>query len=98
EADGAITIEVSDEGDGFDTRDATRGFGLVGMRERVELVGGPLEIESAPGTGTRIRATLPARRVASDAEPDHQGAVGVRSAYTPTRAAEARLSATQSSL
>jgi two-component system, NarL family, sensor histidine kinase DevS len=80
EADGAITIEVSDEGDGFDTRDATRGFGLVGMRERVELVGGTLEIESEPGTGTRIRATLPARRGASDAEPDHQGAVGVRSA------------------
>jgi two-component system, NarL family, sensor histidine kinase DevS len=66
EADGHITVEVSDEGAGFDPRNASRGFGLVGMRERVELVGGTLEIHSQPGEGTRVVATLPARH----SEPD----------------------------
>ena len=37
------------------------GFGLIGMRERVGLAGGTLELESAPGEGTTIVATLPAR-------------------------------------
>jgi two-component system, NarL family, sensor histidine kinase DevS len=61
EADGQVTVEVSDEGAGFDPREAPRGFGLVAMRERVELVGGTLEIRSQPGEGTRVIATLPAR-------------------------------------
>jgi signal transduction histidine kinase len=61
ERDGEISIEVSDEGIGFDPADATPGFGLVGMRERVELAGGTLSVESQRGTGTRVSATLPAR-------------------------------------
>ncbi len=36
------------------------GFGLRGMRERLELVGGTLTVESAPGAGTRLIATVPA--------------------------------------
>ena len=36
------------------------GFGLVGMRERVALVGGRLEIRSEPGEGTTVKAELPA--------------------------------------
>jgi two-component system sensor histidine kinase DegS len=38
---------------------ASRGEGLPGMRERVELLGGTLRVESAPGAGTRIAVTLP---------------------------------------
>ena len=72
ETDGEIRVEISDEGDGFDTGEATRGFGLVGMRERVELVGGTLEIQSEPGTGTRITATLPARHGRADGESAHE--------------------------
>jgi signal transduction histidine kinase len=68
EVNGEITVEIADQGDGFDTGEATRGFGLVGMRERVELVGGTLEIQSEPGTGTRITAKLPARRADSSRE------------------------------
>jgi len=60
ERDGEISIEVWDEGAGFDPADATPGFGLVGMRERVELAGGKLNVESRPGRGTRVSATLPA--------------------------------------
>ena len=70
EQDGHITIEVRDEGRGFDPTEPRRGFGLLGMRERVELTGGTLEIDSLPGAGTACTATLPARHVgAAAAEP-----------------------------
>jgi signal transduction histidine kinase len=61
ESDGAITVEVSDDGVGFDPAQKTAGFGLLGMRERVELAGGSLEIASGPGEGTSVRARIPAR-------------------------------------
>jgi signal transduction histidine kinase len=53
-----LCVEVSDDGRGFDPDASTDGFGLVGMRERVSLAGGRLEIESCPGR-TVVRATLP---------------------------------------
>jgi signal transduction histidine kinase len=68
ERGGEISIEVSDEGSGFDPAEATPGFGLVGMRERVELAGGKLEVDSRPGGGTRVSATLPARHREQDSE------------------------------
>ena len=49
----SVRVEVSDNGCGFDSRQAD-GFGLQGMRTRVEQVHGTLTIDSAPGTGTRI--------------------------------------------
>jgi signal transduction histidine kinase len=61
ERDGRISIEVQDDGRGFDPAAQRTGFGLLGMRERVELAGGTLEITAGPGAGTRIVATLPAR-------------------------------------
>ena len=61
EGEGKVSVEIVDEGAGFDPGEFTRGFGLVGMRERVELVGGSLEIDSRPGAGTRVTATLPVR-------------------------------------
>jgi two-component system, NarL family, sensor histidine kinase DevS len=83
EGDGKVSIEIVDDGAGFDPGELTRGFGLIGMRERVELVGGSLEIDSRPGSGTRVAATLPARhREESDAEHrrerDHQERAGGR--------------------
>ncbi|WP_420642142.1 sensor histidine kinase [Candidatus Leptofilum sp.] len=56
-----LTIEVSDNGPGFDvTRTAVYNrLGLVGMRERVELLGGQFELHSAIGRGTTIRTRLP---------------------------------------
>lgn len=56
-----LRLRVSDQGRGFDPSARTDGFGLVGMRERVTLAGGTLELQSAPGAGTTIAAILPAR-------------------------------------
>jgi two-component system, NarL family, sensor histidine kinase DevS len=61
ERDGGVAITVSDDGEGFDTTAASDGFGLLGMRERVGLLGGELEIDSAAGQGTTIVIRLPAR-------------------------------------
>lgn len=57
----AVEVTVRDDGAGFDPDAANGGFGLVGMRERVELTGGELRIEAAPGRGTTVRATIPLR-------------------------------------
>ena len=59
EADGALQLSVTDDGRGFDTAAPGAGFGLAGMRERVLLLGGTLDVTSGPD-GTRIDASLPA--------------------------------------
>ena len=55
-----VWIEVQDDGVGFAAQGPTAGFGLAGIRERVFLTGGTLEIESG-AEGTTVRARLPAR-------------------------------------
>jgi len=59
--DRQLTVEVADRGRGFDVRAAAADghLGLAGMRERVEILGGTFSVESAPGRGTVIRASLP---------------------------------------
>jgi signal transduction histidine kinase len=62
--DGSVRLEVRDWGRGFDpraVRPTTDGehVGLTGMRERMDLLGGTLEVRSDPDHGTTIRATLP---------------------------------------
>jgi signal transduction histidine kinase len=59
--DGVVSLTVSDDGRGFDAAAANGGFGLTGMRERVELAGGELTIETVPGSGTTVSATIPVR-------------------------------------
>jgi signal transduction histidine kinase len=62
EADGNLDVSVRDDGRGFELSAPRAGFGLTGMRERVELMGGTLALESSTaGLGTLVRATLPAR-------------------------------------
>lgn len=69
-----LTLSVDDDGVGFDADDASnqslvsRGkLGLVGMRERISLVGGTLDIESTPGHGTSVTARV---RLTKDAAAD----------------------------
>jgi signal transduction histidine kinase len=56
--DGTVQVEVCDDGHGFDSDAPAAGFGLRGMRERVELLGGELDVESS-AAGTRVTALLP---------------------------------------
>jgi signal transduction histidine kinase len=69
--DDSIVIEIEDDGDGFDLEglpppgESKRGLGLMGMRERVELLGGTIEIDTAPGRGVRIVVNVPLTREAS---------------------------------
>jgi len=63
--DGSIEVEVRDDGSGFapevDAPEAARRgrLGLIGMRERTEMLGGRTEIRSAPGGPTVVSASLP---------------------------------------
>lgn len=58
EADGELVVRVADDGKGFEVANRTAGFGLLGMHERVESVGGALHVESGRG-GSTITARLP---------------------------------------
>jgi signal transduction histidine kinase len=61
---GLLRIEINDDGRGFLVNEKgmpsiTTGLGLLGMRERATIVGGSLEIDSAPGRGTRLSLRIP---------------------------------------
>lgn len=61
-ADRELLLTVEDQGKGFDPQEvfaAGQSMGLAAMRERIELLGGRLEIASQPGQGTRLSALLP---------------------------------------
>jgi two-component system, NarL family, sensor kinase len=59
-----VRLVVEDDGRGFDTSEVPEDrHGLVGMRERAEVLGGALEVRSAPGAGTRIEATVPLEKL-----------------------------------
>jgi two-component system, NarL family, sensor histidine kinase UhpB len=53
-----VELTVSDDGRGFSFDEAEGGLGIAGMRERALLVGGDVEIESRPGTGTTVKLVL----------------------------------------
>jgi signal transduction histidine kinase len=59
EASGGLTFEVSDDGLGFDPGSTSLGTGLQGMADRVEAVGGTLDIESSAGVGTIVSGRIP---------------------------------------
>ncbi|MGH3534628.1 MAG: GAF domain-containing sensor histidine kinase, partial [Pseudonocardiaceae bacterium] len=63
-APGAVVLEISDDGVGFDPATTTKptgpvGYGLPGMQQRAELLGGQLTTDSAPGRGTVLRLRVP---------------------------------------
>ena len=60
--DSTVRLEIIDDGVGFDVADAKvrrPSMGLFSVRERMSLVNGTLHVDSAPGAGTRILATVP---------------------------------------
>jgi signal transduction histidine kinase len=64
-ADGQVCLVLEDDGHGFDVNGVTgqalrlRRFGLLGIHERAELIGARVELDSAPGRGTRLRVCAP---------------------------------------
>jgi signal transduction histidine kinase len=62
---GDVCLLVEDDGRGFDIGQISqqalpqRRLGLLGMRERVDLVGGRMKVDSAPGRGTRLEVRVP---------------------------------------
>ncbi len=57
--DGDLNISLEDNGQGFEMQRMIEGIGLHGIRERFLLLGGTIDIESAPGEGTRLFGTIP---------------------------------------
>jgi signal transduction histidine kinase len=62
ERDDRVSVFVSDDGRGFDPAARTAGFGLMGMRERSDLLGGRLSVDSSLGGGTTVSATFAVAR------------------------------------
>jgi two-component system sensor histidine kinase UhpB len=62
-----VRLEVLDDGTGFDPEAVPRGhLGLIGMRQRADLVGGEMTVRSAPGRGTKILVSVPLANVAAE--------------------------------
>lgn len=61
--DDRISLVIEDDGKGFDPLEPVEGMGLAGMRERVGLLDGSLEVDSALGSGTTIAVELPVRKL-----------------------------------
>ncbi len=61
---GALAVTVADSGAGFDVKNAWgKGLGLLSMSERLEAMGGMLEVRSSPGSGTTLRFRVPVHPV-----------------------------------
>jgi signal transduction histidine kinase len=61
--DGHLTFQIADDGRGFDTGAAEYGTGLQGMADRLDAIGGTLEVASTPGQGTTVTGRLPVRAI-----------------------------------
>jgi PAS domain S-box-containing protein len=58
--DGVVEVTIEDKGAGFDAGAPTSGYGLFSIRERLNRLGGRIEVQSSPGRGSRIVLSVPA--------------------------------------
>jgi glucose-6-phosphate-specific signal transduction histidine kinase len=85
--DGEVLVEVQDDGRGFDLASRYEGFGLAGMRERVDLAGGTLRLESGD-SGTLLCVRLPLQQAAATGRaPDAEKMTPLRRGDRHVRAA-----------
>jgi len=59
--DGRLTFAVTDDGEGFDPKKTSLGTGVQGMIDRLDALGGTLELHSEPGKGITITGRVPTR-------------------------------------
>jgi signal transduction histidine kinase len=59
-SDGLLMFEVADDGKGFDVAAVKRGTGLTNMTDRIDALGGSIQLSSTPGHGTRVLGSIPA--------------------------------------
>ena len=62
-SDSELAFEVADDGGGFDPSSAPRGTGLEGMADRLDAIGGTLDVRSLVGVGTTISGHIPTNRM-----------------------------------
>jgi signal transduction histidine kinase len=62
ERNGTVAFEVEDDGKGFDPATAKRGAGMTNMADRLDALGGGIEIQSVPSAGARVRGSIPTPR------------------------------------
>jgi PAS domain S-box-containing protein len=65
-ATGGVRVDIVDDGVGLDEQIGRSGLGLPGLRERVEMLGGRFWVDSAPGRGTALHASLPGALVGAE--------------------------------
>jgi signal transduction histidine kinase len=63
EDEGRLRFRVHDDGRGFDTRQTRHGTGVQGMVDRLDAIGGTLEVSSEPGRGTTVQEAVPIHEV-----------------------------------
>jgi len=68
DVDGPLTLEIQDDGQGFEVGEDESGMGLENIRQRVLALGGKLAIDSAPGKGTTLRVRIPLVEPAASGE------------------------------
>jgi signal transduction histidine kinase len=76
--DDALHFELSDDGAGFDLETTPLGHGFMNMRDRLGALNGRLTVESTPGVGTAVRASIPARPIEEPEPHDHRAPAGSR--------------------
>jgi len=84
--EGGLRFRIADDGVGFDPEHVARGVGLNGMTDRIEAIGGRLEVSSEPGGGTTITGIVPVR---TRPEPDRGRDQPAAPAEEPVAAAQA---------
>jgi signal transduction histidine kinase len=75
-----LLVEVRDDGRGFDVTAVVRGAGLTNMEDRLEALGGTLQIESTPSVGTALRATVPVSHAVPVAVSVSEALIGIQEA------------------
>ena len=84
-----LLLRIEDDGVGFISKPNFQGsFGLLGMRERIAALGGSVRIRSRQGRGTRIRVSLPSRRIGATAS-GQRGAAMEHQEYGPVSSEKA---------